>query len=77
MKITKATAHYLERSNGRRHCLECTMFVKPGSCTLVLGDISRRGVCKYFHAKEAAEQPHSPGFPVASARGFASAHGRR
>jgi hypothetical protein len=50
-KISKAQAAYEDRSTRREHCAGCIHFVAPHGCTVVAGDISRRGVCRYFSAK--------------------------
>ena len=47
-KVSKAQAAYEDPSTRREHCAGCVHFVAPRGCTIVAGDISPRGVCRYF-----------------------------
>ena len=38
-KITKTEAKYQPYPKGLKKCSGCTMFVKPDSCTLVVGGV--------------------------------------
>jgi len=49
-KISKSEADYIEPAK-KEHCEDCTMFRLPARCTLVLGEISINGHCRYFKLK--------------------------
>ena len=34
------------------HCGACSMFRSPTSCTLVDGEVSRQGWCRFFESKK-------------------------
>lgn len=51
-KSTKEEAHYRDHPNGKEHCLKCTMFRQPHTCTAVQGIISQNGWCKFYEAKK-------------------------
>lgn len=51
-KISKAEARYQSAPKGTKRCRGCSMFVSPNSCTLVSGDISAHGYCRYWDSKE-------------------------
>jgi hypothetical protein len=52
IKITKTGAKYQDSPKALQQCEGCSMFRKPGSCTLVDGKISRHGWCRYWERKE-------------------------
>jgi len=49
-KIPKSEAEYVEPAK-KDQCQDCTMFRAPNRCTLVFGDISPKGHCRYFKLK--------------------------
>jgi len=51
-KIGKGEANYQYKPKQFQRCGNCSMFVKPSSCTLVSGDISFHGWCKYWERKK-------------------------
>jgi hypothetical protein len=48
---TKREAQYVSRGLGRERCKHCSMFLSPDRCSLVEGEISPQGWCRYFEAK--------------------------
>jgi ParB-like nuclease domain len=48
--ISQDEADYVSHPVDGERCGICTMFRAPASCTLVRGDISARGHCRYFEA---------------------------
>ena len=53
-KVSKATAKYQDRPNGQQRCEICVNFQPPKSCRFVAGDISPKGWCQYFAARDNA-----------------------
>lgn len=51
-KITKEAAQYRRAENSQKRCGTCGMFRAPLACTLVKGEISPAGVCKYWKARK-------------------------
>jgi hypothetical protein len=49
-QISKKKAKYTDGPDEKEPCETCTMFKGPSSCTLVKGEISPQGHCKYFAA---------------------------
>ncbi|HWB52292.1 MAG TPA: hypothetical protein VG651_24510 [Stellaceae bacterium] len=47
-RVSQAEAQYRSTPNGMFSCANCTFFIKPRSCKVVTGDISRNGWCKLF-----------------------------
>ena len=47
----KHQAAYQAAPRGSQRCGICSMFVKPSGCTLVKGNISPMGWCKYYERK--------------------------
>jgi hypothetical protein len=54
-RLSKTVAKYQTHPNGIQRCEICLQFEPPGRCKLVSGDISPKGWCQYFAAKENAE----------------------
>lgn len=55
--MSKAEAEYRDGPVKERRCDDCTMFLaEQKRCTLVKGRIKRRGTCKHFEAKGAADK---------------------
>lgn len=50
-RITKGEADYVNHPVAGRRCADCSMFRPPRSCTLVEGNISPSGHCKYWERK--------------------------
>lgn len=48
--VPKSEADYVNYSR-KKHCDDCQMFRPPGTCTLVKGDISMVGTCRFWEAK--------------------------
>jgi len=48
--MAKSEADYVNFSRKHR-CEDCAMFKPPGECTLVKGDISPSGTCRFWEAK--------------------------
>jgi len=53
-RLSKAVAKYQTHPNGIQRCGICLQFEPPGHCKLVSGEISPKGWCRYFAAKENA-----------------------
>lgn len=53
-KLTKAQAKYQDHPKGQQRCEICLQFRPPHQCNLVAGQISPKGWCQYFAAKENA-----------------------
>lgn len=55
-KVSKADAKYQDHPNfnGAQRCEICLQFDPPNRCKLVEGEISPKGWCQYFAAKENA-----------------------
>ena len=51
-KISKKDARYQDHPKVTSRCWNCTMFRQPATCTLVMGDISPNGWCRYHEAKK-------------------------
>lgn len=45
--VVKSEADYTNYSR-QKHCEDCQMFRPPGECTLVKGDISMVGTCRFW-----------------------------
>ncbi len=45
--MTKDKADYVREAK-KEFCKDCVMFLKPNKCSLVEGDISPQGHCKYW-----------------------------
>ena len=54
-RIAKSEAKYQYRPNGIQRCEICLQFQPPNRCQLVEGDISPKGWCQFFAAKENAQ----------------------
>jgi hypothetical protein len=52
VKLSKTVAKYRPYSNGIQRCGICLQFQPPNRCKLVAGEISAKGWCQYFAAKE-------------------------
>ena len=48
---SKSEARYRDSPHLLDRCSKCSMFRKPGSCTLVQGKISPHGWCRYFKGR--------------------------
>lgn len=51
-KISPAIAKYQPTPNGGDHCEICSNFQAPNACQFVQGEISPKGWCQLFSAKE-------------------------
>jgi len=50
-KISQAVAKYQATPNGNDHCELCANFQPPSACKFVQGEISPKGWCQLFSAK--------------------------
>jgi hypothetical protein len=46
--VSKQSASYQDQPNGQQRCAQCTHFVAPASCQVVIGTIVPNGWCKLF-----------------------------
>jgi hypothetical protein len=58
-RMIKAAAHYQSRPNGKQRCAGCKHFRAPNSCEIVIGNISPRGWCRYYHSGPAVQSEGS------------------
>lgn len=49
--MTKSDAGYIQEARGARCCGGCSMYMVNGRCTLVSGNINRRGWCRHWVKK--------------------------
>jgi hypothetical protein len=54
--MTKPAASYVVPSHTTQPCRDCDMFRSPRGCTLVKGDISPDGHCKYFERRDEGDR---------------------
>jgi hypothetical protein len=54
-KVSKAEARYQPQPKGQQRCEICLNFQPPNQCTFVAGQISPKGWCQFFAAKENAQ----------------------
>ena len=54
-KVSKAQAKYQDHQNGPQRCAICVNFQPPSRCRFVAGQISPKGWCQFFAARENAE----------------------
>jgi hypothetical protein len=50
-KMTQKIAEYQETPKGDQQCSNCSLFQEPNACTLVDGEISAAGWCKFWVKK--------------------------
>ncbi len=50
-KMKQAAVAYQDSPKGDQQCSNCSLFQEPNSCTLVDGDISPTGWCKFWVKK--------------------------
>lgn len=50
-KLSKKSAHYIEKSKNQKKCRDCKFFTPPNSCKVVNGNISPEGWCMLFASK--------------------------
>ncbi len=53
-QVSKTDAQYQDQPKGIQRCEICLQFRPPNRCHLVEGDISPKGWCQFFAAKENA-----------------------
>ena len=53
-KATKGQAKYQDHPNGQQRCEICVNFQPPNRCAFVQGDISPKGWCQFFAARDNA-----------------------
>lgn len=54
-KVSKAVAKYQDHPKGEQRCEICINFQPPNQCRFVEGDISPKGWCMLFAARENAQ----------------------
>jgi hypothetical protein len=54
-RVSKDVAKYRAHPNGIQRCEICLQFNPPDHCKIVAGEISPKGWCQYFAAKENAD----------------------
>jgi hypothetical protein len=54
-KVGKAEARYQPQPKGQQRCEICLNFQPPNQCKFVEGQISPKGQCQFFAAKENAQ----------------------
>ena len=54
-KVSKGQAKYQDHQNGPQRCEICVNFQPPNRCRFVVGQISPKGWCQFFAAKENAQ----------------------
>ena len=54
-KVTKAEAKYQDQPKGQQRCEICLNFQPPHSCRIVAGQISPKGWCQFFAARDNAK----------------------
>jgi hypothetical protein len=54
-KLNKQDAKYQERPKNQQRCEICVNFEPPQSCRFVEGEISPKGWCQFFAARENAD----------------------
>ena len=53
-KATKEEAKYQDQPKGQQRCEICVNFQPPNRCAFVQGDISPKGWCQFFAARDNA-----------------------
>jgi hypothetical protein len=54
-KVSKAEARYQDQPRGQQRCEICLNFQPPNECRFVAGQISPKGWCQFFAARENAQ----------------------
>ena len=54
-KVPKSVAEYQDHPKGVQRCEICINFRSPNQCQFVAGDISPKGWCQFFAAREKAQ----------------------
>jgi hypothetical protein len=50
-KMKQAAVEYQDSPKGDQECSNCSLFQEPNACTLVDGEISPKGWCKFWVKK--------------------------
>jgi hypothetical protein len=50
-KMKQASVEYQDSPKGDQECSNCSLFQEPNACTLVDGEISPKGWCKFWVKK--------------------------
>jgi hypothetical protein len=48
VKLTQAQAEYKDTATGDLTCVACALFIEPKYCTIIQGEVSPKGTCKFF-----------------------------
>lgn len=54
-KVSKTDAKYQDHPHGEQRCEICLQFRPPSTCNIVEGQISPKGWCQFFAARENAQ----------------------
>ena len=50
-KMSQKSVDYQDTPKGEQDCSNCSLFQEPNSCTIVDGEISPKGWCKFWAKK--------------------------
>jgi hypothetical protein len=50
-KMKQASVEYQDSPKGDQECSNCSLFQEPNACTIVDGEISPKGWCKFWAKK--------------------------
>jgi len=67
-KMAQKAVEYQDTPKGDQECSNCSLFQEPNACTLVDGEISPKGWCKFW-VKKRAELGRSPATSYTKRRG--------
>ena len=51
-KMTQKAAEYQDSPKADQECSNCSLFQEPNACTLIDGEISPKGWCKFWVKKQ-------------------------
>ena len=51
-KMAQKVAEYQDSPKGDQECSNCSLFQEPSACTLIDGEISPKGWCKFWVKKQ-------------------------
>ena len=51
-KMAQKAAEYQDAPKGDQECSNCSLFQEPNACTLIDGEISPKGWCKFWVKKQ-------------------------
>jgi len=56
-KMSQKSVDYQDTPKNDQECSNCSLFQEPNSCTIVDGEISPKGWCKFWAKKPGCAQP--------------------